>query len=152
MITTNPRKFWNVINPQESHDITLTNDNGDSVSDVQCADIFNTAFSSVFTIEPEDTFLSLPSITELAMPAIIFHPNGISCAIDKLKISSSAGTDEINTKFLKNTKDISSKFLCLLFSQSLATGIIPEDWKMGKVVPVFKSGNRDSPLNYRPFP
>ncbi|MDD9361971.1 MAG: reverse transcriptase family protein, partial [Anaplasma sp.] len=41
--------------------------------------------------------------------------------------------------------------MCLLFSQSLTTGIIPEDWKMGKVVPIYKSGNKDSPLNYRPI-
>lgn len=42
-------------------------------------------------------------------------------------------------------------YLTLLFSQSLLSSILPPDWKVGKVVPVFKSGNRDSPLNHRPI-
>ena len=59
--------------------------------------------------------------------------------------------DEITSKLLKSTKHICAAKLCLLFSQSLSTGILPPDWKHGKVVPVFKSGNKHSPLNYRPI-
>lgn len=33
----------------------------------------------------------------------------------------------------------------------MQSGILPDDWIIGKVVPVFKSGNKQSPLNYRPI-
>lgn len=85
------------------------------------------------------------------MPPVSFTTNGILFLIEKLKLSSSSGIDEINSKFLKNTKYVCASFLCLLFSQSLLTEHLPEDWKKGKVVPIFKSGNKNSPLNYRPI-
>ncbi|XP_038671336.1 uncharacterized protein LOC119975618, partial [Scyliorhinus canicula] len=40
--------------------------------------------------------------------------------------------------------------LALIFRSSLATGIVPEDWRIANVVPLFKKGSRDNPGNYRP--
>lgn len=68
-----------------------------------------------------------------------------------MKLSSATGPDEINSKILKNAKEPVSTMLALLFAQSLASSIIPIKWKLGKIVPTFKSGNRTSPLNYRPI-
>lgn len=62
-----------------------------------------------------------------------------------------SGVDEINVKILKNTKCIVPAYLSLLFTQSLSLGLIPDDWRVGKVVPVHESGDKDSPLNYRPI-
>lgn len=78
-------------------------------------------------------------------------PNGIIKIIDSLKISSSAGVDGINSKFLKSTKHNCSIILAKLFQQSLEQSNIPDDWEIGKVVPVFKSGDKQSPFNYRPI-
>lgn len=58
---------------------------------------------------------------------------------------------DINSKLLKNTIAISSKFLYLIFNQSLNTGTLPDDWKKAKIVPIFKAGRRESPANYRPI-
>ena len=33
----------------------------------------------------------------------------------------------------------------------LKHGIIPDDWKTAKVIPIFKSGTRTDPGNYRPI-
>lgn len=38
-----------------------------------------------------------------------------------------------------------------IFSQSLLSCSLPKDFKVGKVVPLFKSGDMHSPLNYRPI-
>ena len=32
----------------------------------------------------------------------------------------------------------------------MATGEVPEDWRIANVVPLFKKGSRDNPGNYRP--
>ena len=41
--------------------------------------------------------------------------------------------------------------LAELFSQSLATGVVPDDWKVAVVKPFFKGGNKHAPENYRPI-
>ena len=37
-----------------------------------------------------------------------------------------------------------------IFVSSLDTGEVPEDWRIAKVVPLFKKGSRDNSGNYRP--
>lgn len=152
MLIHNPKKFWHVVNPKDTRTIVLTNDMGQTISDCECADIFNRAFSTVFAKEcdlPANAFIS--SFTASTMDPVSFFADGISSRIENIKLTSSAGIDEINSKFLKNTKHISAAYLSLLYSQSLSSGNIPHDWKVGKVVPIFKSGNKNSPLNYRPI-
>lgn len=85
------------------------------------------------------------------MDPVIFDVSGIQKIIENLKISSSCGIDNINSKFLINTKLYCSIILNKLFEQSLETGCIPNDWKVGKVIPLHKSGNTHCPDNFRPI-
>lgn len=64
---------------------------------------------------------------------------------------SSAGIDYINSKVLKNTKHISAVILSHIFQQSLSSGVVPRDWKVGKIIPVPKKGPSSSPSSYRPI-
>ena len=43
------------------------------------------------------------------------------------------------------------KQLTELFNLSLKSGEYPDDWKLAKVSPVFKAGERNDPNNYRPI-
>lgn len=151
ILADSPKRFWQIINPPNTPPITLTNDTGQELSCSECANIFNAAFSSVFTNESDPVETELVSVNLPEMPPFNIGFNGILSLIEKMKLSSSAGTDEITSKLLKNTKHISAEFLFLLFSQSLSSGILPLDWKCGKVIPVHKTGKRDCPLNYRPI-
>ena len=45
----------------------------------------------------------------------------------------------------------SSIILTKLFEQSLDTGCVPEDWRVGKVIPLHKSGDKHCPNNFRPI-
>lgn len=85
------------------------------------------------------------------MESIEVTKEGVACLINNLKLSTSSGVDNISSKILKNTISVSRKIICVIFKQSLSSGQLPSDWKIGKVVPVFKSGNRNSPENYRPI-
>ena len=38
-----------------------------------------------------------------------------------------------------------------LFSKVYATGQLPEQWKVSKIVPIFKNGNKNEIENYRPI-
>ena len=42
------------------------------------------------------------------------------------------------------------KSLTDLFNLSITTKVFPCDWKIAKVSPLFKSGERSDPNNYRP--
>lgn len=115
------------------------------------ANAFNAYFAYVFA--PEDCS-NVPFVPDQPFPfmaPITVTAEGISKLITNLKVPTSSGIDSINSKILKNTTDTSSLFLCLLFNQSLSSGELPDDWKIGKVVPVFKSGDSHSPHNYRPI-
>ena len=58
------------------------------------------------------------------------------------------GLDGIPGEILKLTANILSPSLTKLFNQSLIKGIYPDDWKIAKVVPVFKNGLKNSLNNY----
>ncbi|XP_040286085.1 uncharacterized protein LOC120999281, partial [Bufo bufo] len=62
----------------------------------------------------------------------------------------SQGPDGIHPKLLKELSGELAKPLTDLFNQSLATGVVPEDWKLAKVVPIHKKGSREESGNYRP--
>ena len=61
------------------------------------------------------------------------------------------GPDGIHGKILKNCARSLAYPLSILFNLSFVTGLIPPDWKLASVVPVFKKGDKNSVENYRPI-
>lgn len=85
------------------------------------------------------------------MDPLVIDYDGILNLIDNLKTSSSFGVDNVTSTLLKNTKNYIEIYLFKIFVQSLASGVLPEEWKIGKVIPLHKQGDKQSPLNYRPI-
>lgn len=97
---------------------------------------------------------NIPDVREhdwVQMQSIEITVAGIEHLIHNLKVSTSAGIDNINSKVLKGTATIASKYLFHIFRQSLASGQLPSDWKIGKIILVHKTGDKDVPNNYRPI-
>ena len=44
-----------------------------------------------------------------------------------------------------------SKPLEIFFNASFSTGVVPSDFKLANIVPVFKKGSQSSLCNYRPI-
>ena len=59
--------------------------------------------------------------------------------------------DQISNKVIKLAAPVIYKQLTELFNLSLKSGEYPDDWKLAKVFPVFKAGERNDPNNYRPI-
>lgn len=151
LLTSNPKQFWNVINRNEKSSISLFSSSGNAVPFSECALVLNSAFVASFS---DVNVSSLPPFQHtgfVPMYPVAIDACGIVNVIDNLKISCSAGVDDINSKFLKSTKEYSSIILSKLFNQSLNCLYLPDDWKVGKVVPIHKTGDQHSPSNYRPI-
>lgn len=152
LMTHNPKKFWKTISPANTPAlISLLNDTGAPINQEECPTVFNNYFASVFTQEDHSTIPPLEDVDYQYMSPIEISVTGIASLINNLKISTSAGVDDISTKILKNTVIHSSNILCYIFRQSLTTGEIPNDWKIGKIIPIFKSGDKTNARNYRPI-
>ena len=76
----------------------------------------------------------------------------IKC-INNLKNSkASSPSDNILNEYIKSTKEILIPFYCKLFNCIIDTGIIPQTWLEGTIIPIFKNkGDPKDPNNYRPI-
>lgn len=70
--------------------------------------------------------------------------------LSSLNISKSTGCDNISAKFVKDGRSIIVSLLAYVINLSLRTGVVPSDFKMARVIPLFKKGNRNTESNYRP--
>ena len=61
------------------------------------------------------------------------------------------GIDKISCKIIKKAAPIISDSLTLIFNQAITLSSFPDEWKMAKVVPLYKNGQRNIPGNYRPI-
>lgn len=59
-------------------------------------------------------------------------------AIKKLKKGKTAGNDQISGEMLKRMGKIGVQFISSLYNRCWNEGDIPEEWKMGIVIPIFK--------------
>ena len=78
-------------------------------------------------------------------PAIVLE------LLNAVKIYKGTGHDGISNRILKIPAPFIHKKLTDIFNLSIVSGIFPSEWKIAKVTPIFKSGERNEPNNYRPI-
>ena len=151
----NPKAFWRYTNTRlrtRPKIGDLRNSAGDiEHHDSAKATILNSFFGSVFTHEE---VADMPTLSlERAPPEIgdiDISPSEIEEKLLKLNPSSAPGPDDVHPRVLREARQALCQPLTLLFRKSLDTGLVPLDWTLGKVVPIFKGGNKEIPGNYRP--
>ena len=72
-------------------------------------------------------------------------------SIRELSSNSVAGPDGIPCSLLLNCAHELAPSLLILFKQSISSGVIDPSLKRAAIVPVFMSGDRTAPSNYRPI-
>ena len=77
------------------------------------------------------------------------HAEQIKEAIGKLKTSKSFGDDGISSYFLKLAMPFIEDSLVYIFNTSLETSQFPDPWKIARVSPIFKDGDKTEKSNYR---
>ncbi|XP_031632455.1 uncharacterized protein LOC116346514 [Contarinia nasturtii] len=71
-------------------------------------------------------------------------------ALQSINMNKGAGPDGISPKLLKNCAKSLATPLTVLFRKSLHQGCVPDVLKKSRIVPIFKSGKKNSASNYRP--
>ena len=78
------------------------------------------------------------------------HPDTVDKLICNLRNSGSVGLDYIGTGIIKQAKDELLPALTHIINLSIKQSKFPSQFKKAKVIPLFKSGDKLSPSNYRP--
>jgi len=111
----------------------------------------NKAFCSVFTKENYQNRPTCQVLQDSSVVSEIYFTAGmVAEKINKLKSTSAPGPDKISARFLKEYVNVISYPLSLLFESSMRSGIVPQDWRLANVTPIFKKGSKSKPENYRP--
>ena len=70
--------------------------------------------------------------------------------LKRLKNGKAHGEDLLPNEFLKHSTNSLLKFILELFNAVFESGIVPTDWTIGLIRPIYKKkGNPDDPNNYR---
>ncbi|MCP4492894.1 MAG: hypothetical protein GY820_37170, partial [Gammaproteobacteria bacterium] len=104
------------------------------------AKLFNEYFFEQFS-DPSSYDINIDFSTDTRFD-IDFNHRKIRKLLTKINSNKAHGPDGIHGKLLKNCAVGLAYPLCLLFNVCYNTGSLPEEWKLGHVVPIFKKGNK----------
>ena len=154
-VKDNPKKFWQYCNSKTKTKNTVSNleipgSNKNTENDKEKAQVLADFFDSVFTREPEGVLPEFPTKTDEEMHAVIVKQETVRKKLENLNPNKSPGIDCIPARVLRETAEISSHPLTIIFNKSLSTGEVPLDWKRAQITAIFKKGDRKKAKNYRP--
>ena len=153
-LRSNPRALFKHLRqlmekPSIAH--VLTHNSTSVYSHAEKAELFHLHFNSVFT---RSDFI-LPSVQEIPTPQdqlskIVIDSSDVYNALSILDDSKAPGCD-INPYILRNCSAALISPLTHLFSLSLSFHLIPTEWKMHKICPIYKEGDYSNASNYLPI-
>ena len=128
------------------------------------AESFNECFINVgINIGTEsEQFYEIPSDDQIPESGLDHSPNirfkfaninvsNVAMNLSNLKVSKATGMDNLPAKILKISSYLIAPSLTAIFNMSLKSGIYMDEWKMARVIPIYKSENRSKCENYRPI-
>ena len=150
-----PKQFFNFIKntTQIKDDVCSINYQGNVCeSDVSKCKALSQLYKTVYT---EDNQI-FPDCNQ-KMPAdslthLVITEDDVVKSIRNMNGDSSPGIDNLYTKFLKNISSYLVKPLHKMFSESMQSGSLPDDWVTSIIVPVYKKNRKPMMCaSYRPI-
>ena len=163
----NMKESWKTINQllnkrsKTTNIESLKDDNGNNIADKrEIAETMNKFFCSIgkdlaknIKEKPNPLLSGEYQIKKRVKPldlGVISEQN-IGDAIGKIKTAKSFGHDNISRYFLKLALPFTSGSLAHLFNIAIETSTFPDSWKIARVTPIFKEGDKCERSNYRPI-
>ncbi len=161
----NMKKTWSVLkqaigkrNDTSNLPQTFKVDNTNISDESEIADNFNKYFSNIGKTTSDNVpktrakftdYMKTPLVNSIFLETI--EPDQVIEITNKLKPKLSAGPDEISSKLLKETIEYIKYPLTHIINRSLLTGIVPNQLKIAKVIPIYKASDPTEFKNYRPI-
>ena len=119
---------------------------------VKMSDMLRIQYETAFSCPLQDANVVADQtpIPEFGIGNISVEPLDFLEIGKSLHESSAQGPDGLPSILLKKTIAVMALPLSILWKESLRTGEIPEELKTGRIIPIFKGGDRSLPENYRP--
>ena len=155
-IKDEPKRFYNYarhFSKTSSSIDVLENEGAKITDDAGKAEVLNDFFSSVLTDEtPLDSthyHANDNKNPKNILRDIEFTVDDVRKKLASLKANKASGPDAVNVNVMRQCLDMDVP-LHILFTQSIRTGITPQDWRDANITPLFKKGSRSKANNYRP--
>lgn len=153
-ICDNPQKFWQFINNKRkmSSIPTSMHYNGANIEDQQnIANAFADFFQNSYILP--DPLIVEHNNDDTADNFYLnnFDESDVYKSLRKLKPKFTTGPDKIPAFLIRDCASVLAQPLKILFNLAIETTTFPNMWKMSKIVPVFKKGERANVENYRPI-
>ena len=154
MCKEKPKMFWNYaksrLKTRDNISSLKREDGSVASSPADKAEVLNSFFASVFTLEDLHTIPAPPAydINEI-LTTINITPDVVKEKLDGLNPNKSPGHDKWHPHFLRELSEAISKPLSILFRKSLKEGA-HSSWRKAIVTAIFKKGKKTDPGNYRP--
>ena len=160
----NPKKAWKSINsllgrqnkPTVVNELTVGNNTLTRPEDI--AEGFNEYFSNIgpdLSSKIDSSNYNFETYIKNAKSEFAaFQPvtvSQISHLLHGLSGNKATGIDKISCKIIKLAAPVISDSLTLTFNQAITLSSFPDEWKIARVVPLYKNGQRSIPGNYRPI-
>ena len=145
-----PKSLWKIL----SH--LLPNKRAKCVNSSLDSNDFNNFFSSVGErLTQHFDELKLPVLnfnTEHTFEFIEININDILQELLRLPNRNKSDILNFDSSLLRLASPIIAPMLCHIFNLSLYSGVVPSDWKLAKVTPIYKGkGDLSDPGNFRPI-
>lgn len=159
----NPKKLWSTINsithrktkkPQCLELLNVEKLPENSVNSINnyFANIGKTlADAMVSSSSPQQTHIITQNMQSSSFVLVDTDYREVYSILTQLKTDSAPGYDNIPTKFLKLGAEFVVPVIAHLANLCFKHGKFPPSLKQAIVTPVYKSGSRDEPSNYRPI-
>jgi hypothetical protein len=150
----NPKKFWQYANFKRKTksgigELKTTNSNGEvktAKTDKEKAEILANFYSSVFTREPDGDIPQLEACQiQYPFTESKFEESEVRKLLLGINPNKSPGPDGLHPTALKKLTNVITEPLTIIFNVSKDTGIVPNIWKPGNIVALFKKRSQNKP-------
>ena len=159
----NTKHMWKTINnliskSKKSSNMTEIRDkNGETIHKTDIPNAFNNHFTDLgYFLSQNISNCSIPPESYVRESTQEFTFSDVTeqevyQLLSSLSPTKASGLDRLPAKLSKLASPYITKSLTIIFNRSLSTGVFPCEWKIARVIPIYKSGPKFNMDNYRPI-
>jgi hypothetical protein len=140
--STKPKDYWSMLNKGCS--------DGKAVYNKLSLEVFHDFFKDLSEKETGNDEMNFSAMQDNSVLDRPFDESQVETALRALKNGKSCGADNVLNEYLKYGGDNLICVLTKLFNLVLESGLIPEAWAVGIIIPIYKGkGDIGNPDNHR---